>query len=323
MMKQVVTTILLLAGWLAAGLLRAEPLQVDGVTAWVNGSPITVMDVIREAQPQIAALLREQGLTRAEINEKRTAVFRQVRANMIEAELIFAWYEKEKQSTRVAITDQMVEGRINDIVQEEFGGSRERLMKALAEDRQTYEEWRGKMTRRIIVQGMRAREIMGKIQITPQAVRAEYERRKADFEHPGEVLLRRIVLTGPAAEARSRALLDRLSQNEDFAALAKSPEGGADPKGGLWGWRLESELSEPLREKLAIMRLGGVCRIDLGGDWYLVKLEGRDSVPFEDASSEIEDLLRRREAQRLTELWLVALQRDFHVKTIDQPLWDE
>lgn len=314
---------MLLTGLLAAGLLRAEPVQIDGVTAWVNGSAITVMDVLRESQPQFAALLQEKELARAEVNARRMAIFRQARRSLVDAELIYAWYGKEKEKARVEITDQMVDTRINDIVQEEFGGSREKLMKALAEERQTYEDWRNKMTRRVIVQGLRGREVAAKVQVTPQAVRDYYEKNKAPYDHPGQVLLRRIVLAGRDAEARSHALLDRLAQGEDFAALAKSAAGGSDPAGGLWGWRQEADLSAVLRDKLGIMRMGGVCRVDLGGDWYLVKLEGRNAVSFEEARASIEETLRRQEAQRILELWINNLEREFDVKIIEQPIWDE
>jgi parvulin-like peptidyl-prolyl isomerase len=322
-MKHAFYALLLLAALVAPAGLRAEPVKIDGVTAWVNGSPITVMDVLRDAQPQFAGLLREKGLSQAELNSRRMKLFRQVRRNLIETELIYAWYLKEKQKSNLSMTDQVVDDRINAIVLEEFGGSRERLMKALAEDRLTYEEWRGKMARRIIVQGMRAREVMAKIQVTPQAVRSYYEQNKAVYDHPGQVLLRRIVLTGDGAQARSQALLDRLSQGEDFEALALSPEGGAQSDGGLWGWQTEADLSKALREKLAGMKVGDVAKVDLGGDWYLVKLEGRNAVTFEEASSGIESTLRREEAQRLTDLWMSRLERDFHVKIIEQPLWDE
>jgi peptidyl-prolyl cis-trans isomerase SurA len=313
----------LVAGLLAASVLRAEPVAIDGVTAWVDGTPITIMDVIRDSQAQFHALSGEKGLSRAELNARRMAIFRQVRRNLVDAELIYAAFQKNKAKFQFSITDQMVENRINDIVRDDFGGNREKLMKALAEDRVTYEEWREKMSRRVIVQGMRQREVMAKVQIPPQAVREYYEANRASYEHPGQVLLRRMVFSGPDAEVRSRQVMDRLGDGEDFGVLAKSPAGGSDPSGGSWGWRVAEDLSPALLEKLRVMRIGGVCRVDLGGDWQIVKLDGRDRVTFDEARATIEETLRRAEAQRLHELWMDKLEREFHVRFIEQSLWED
>lgn len=321
-MSKVFTAVLVM-GLLTAPSVRAESLRIDGVAAWVNGNAITVMDVMREAQPLFGALAQEKGLTRSELNAKRLKIFEQVRRGLADAELIYASYQKDKQKTQMAITSQMVDSRINDMVQEDFGGSREKLMKALSEERQTYEEWRERMSRRIIVQGMRAREINSKIQVTPQAVRDYYAAHRADFEHPGQVQLRRIVLTGPDAAESSRRLMDRLSAGADFATLARSSEGGSDPGGGAWGWRATEDLSPALLEKLKIMRVGGICQVNLEGDWYIVKLEGRDAIPLEDAQDSIEDNLRRIEAQRLNHLWMEKLEREFHVEFIAQNPWED
>lgn len=308
---------------LLAGRAGAEPVAVDGVTAWVDGKPITIMDVLREAQPKFGALLQEKGLSRSEMNARRMAIFVQVRRNLVDNELIYASYQKQNKSASAGITDQMVQARIDETVRDGFEGSREKLMKALAEERQTYEEWRERMTRGFIIQGMRSREITAKIQITPQAIEDYYQAHKAEFEHPGEVLLRRIVIKESAAEARSRVLMDRLAAGEDFVALAKSKAGGNDPAGGLWGWRAESDLSPALIEKIKVMRVGGIARIDLEGDWYLIKLEARERVPLRDAHAVIEEKLRRLESQRMMEAWMEKLEREFHVKFIDQPLWDD
>jgi hypothetical protein len=321
-MSKVFTAVLVM-GLLTAPSVRAESLRIDGVAAWVNGNAITVMDVMREAQPLFGALAQEKGLTRSELNAKRLKIFEQVRRGLADAELIYASYQKDKQKSQVAITSQMVDSRINDMVQEDFGGSREKLMKALADERQTYDEWRERMSRRIIVQGLRAREINAKIQVTPQAVRDYYAAHRTDFEHPGQVQLRRIVLTGPDAAAKSRQLMDRLSAGDDYATLARSPDGGADPSGGGWGWRATEDLSPALLEKLKSMRVGGICQVNLEGDWYIVKLEGRDVIPLEDAQDSIEGNLRRIEAQRLNQLWMEKLEREFHVEFIAQNPWED
>jgi len=314
----------LLAAFLGAIAGRAEPIPVDGVAAWVNGQAITVMDVLLEAQPLFSGLAQEKGLSREELNARRMAIYRRVRRNLVDMELIYAAYRKESEKNRASISDQMLDSRVNDIIQEDFGGSRERLMKALVEERLTFDEWRGKMARRIVVQGLRSREVNAKAQVSPQKVQAYYETHRAEYEHPGQVWLRRIVLTGADAENRAREVMDTLYEGHDFAALARRVSAAPDAaQGGDWGWRDRADLAPELAAKVDAMRVGGICRLELGGDWYVVKLEGRDSVPFDVARGVIEEHLRRNEAMRLHELWMDKLEREFHVKFVEQPLWQE
>lgn len=314
----------LLVSLLGAAADRAEPIPVDGVAAWVNGHAITVMDVLMEAQPLYAALAQEKGLTRDEMNTRRMAIYRQVRRSLVDTELIYAAYQKEKAKSQATVTDQMLDSRIDDIIQGDFGGSREKLMKALAEERMTYDEWREKMGRRIIVQGLRAREVTAKAQVSPKEVQAYYEDHRADYEHPGQVLLRRIVLVGADAETRSRKIMDSLYEGGNFAALAKRISTAPDAaQGGAWGWKNRADLAPELADKLNGMRVGGICRVELGGDWHIVMLEGRDVVSYDDARAAIEERLLRIETLRLHELWMDKLEREFHVKFVEQPLWKE
>ena len=322
-MKQAIMTGLL-ASLLGAGASRAEPIPVDGVAAWVNGRAITVMDVLMEAQPLYAGLAQEKGLSREALNARRMAIYRQVRRNLVDNELIYAAYLKENDKSRGAVSDQLLDSRVNDIIQDEFGGSRERLMNALAGERMTYDEWREKMARRIIVQGLRSREVNAKAQVSPKEVLAYYRTHRAEYEHPGQVWLRRIVLAGADGENRSRDIMDQLYEGQDFSLLAKRVSAAPDAaQGGDWGWRHRVDLAPELADKLDAMRVGGICRLELGGDWYVVKLEGRDAVSFDEARGSIEERLRRIEAMRLHELWMDKLEREFHVKFVEQPLWDE
>lgn len=315
---------LMLAFALADGRARAEPVQVDGVAAWVDGRAITVMDVLLESQPLFAGLVQEKGLSRTELNARRLKIFQQVRRNLVDTELIYASFQRDKEKAQIAVTDQMVDSRIDEIVQSDFNGSREMLMKALAGERQTFEEWRDKMARRIIVQGLRTREVVSKAQVSPRQVRDYYDAHRSAYSHPGQVLLRRIVIAGENAEERARRLMDRLYAGDEFADLAGSFSSGPEAKtGGLWGWRILEDLSPALREKLNGIPVNGTFKIDLGGDWHIVRLEGRETESFEEARGEIEELLRRQEIQRLHELWMTKLEREIHVTLIDQRLWEE
>lgn len=309
--------------FLGAGPIRADPVLVDGVAAWVDGEAITVMDVLLEAQPFLAALRREKGLSPADLQARQKAIYGQARRNLVDQALIYAAFRNEQGAQAAALTGQVLDSRIHDIIQEDFGGSRERLMKALADERLTYDEWREKMGRRLVVQSMRAREVLAKVRISPQAVQDAFEAYRAETAHPGQVWLSRIVLSGPGAEARSREVMDQLYDGASFAALARRHSAGPEAgQGGDWGWRRPEDLAPELAEKLAAMRVGGVCRINLGGDWHLVRLEARDTVAFEAAREILDERLRREETMRLHELWMDKLEREFHVTFVEHALWD-
>jgi hypothetical protein len=302
-----------------AGSPPPDAFLLDGVVAWVDGVPITLGEVYRDGEREFARLAMQRGMSREEKRLEQQRLVRAVLEERIAQELILAAFKRESAEKGLTFPKRAVDQRMEEVIRRRFGGDRRALAEALAKERLTLDEWRHLLCRQMIVEEMRAREISGKVRISPDAMRRYYEEHRAEFEHPGRLLLRRIVLVGPEAERRSEELRDRLYRNEaDFAALAREYSAAPDAEeGGLWGWQDPADLAEPLACKLAQARVGGVVRVELGGEWHLVRLEARDRLEFESARPILEARLRREEMERLNRQWIERLKQQFHVQYVE------
>jgi len=297
------------------------PILLDGVAAWVDGVPITIGDIYRDGERDFARLAMQRGLTREEMRRERQRLFRSVLEERVAQELIMAAFRRESAEKGMSLPERMIDLRVEDLIRKRFGGDRHALVEALAKERMTYDEWRESLRRQLIIEEMRARELTGKIRISPEAMRRYYEEHRAEFESPGRLLLRRIVLGGPDAERQCEELMEKLYRQEaDFAALAREYSLARDAEeGGLWGWKDPADLAEPLAEKLAKASVGGIARLELGGEWHIVRLEARDRIEFEAARPLIEARLRREEMERLSRQWIERLKKQFHVQYAKTP----
>ncbi len=292
---------------------------LDGVAAWVDGKPITVGEVYRDGEREFTRLAARREMGREEMRREQERLFRAILEDKISQELVLAFFRRQSAETGVSIPEQAVDRQAEDFIRKRFGGDRRAFLEALGQARMTFDEWRETIRRQLIVEQIRAQELTGKVRISPEAIRRYYEENQSEFEHPGQILLRRIILVGPDAESRSNELMDRLYRKEaDFSALAREYSWGPEAdQGGLWGWRDPEDLAEPLAQKLARAPEGGIVRVELGGEWHLVRLEARDRIGLDAARSMIEARLRREEIERLARQWIESLKEQFHVQYVE------
>lgn len=67
---------------------------------------------------------------------------------------------------------------------------------------------------------MTEEQAMARLDELSDAIRAEYERRRSEFQRPEEVRARHILLKGDDAEQKAQAALERLDEGADFVQLA-------------------------------------------------------------------------------------------------------
>ena len=314
-----------LAAVTLSAVVLADPVSVDGVAAYVNDSYITVGEV-REAVAPMVPELREiyQG---ADLQGKIRETYDEVLQSLIEDKLIVRAYEADSKLNKEAMT-RHVERRVTEFIDERFGGDRQEFLKAIKDDRMTYEEWHRRMRDRLIVGMMRQKEVDGQVVIPPREVRQIYEDSAAKYQRPERVRLSVIVIHGGTNEesraAKLKVAVETLAQlkgGASFADTAKrvSEEAKAQD-GGDWGWidaaDLRGELADAVRQ-LGFGKLSGVLHVD--EDFYLVKLVGRQAAgvtPFDEARAGIEKDLRRKETKRLYKIWIDRLRKDAFIQVV-------
>jgi parvulin-like peptidyl-prolyl isomerase len=321
-MKQYLTGLLMLCLAVTG---RAQPVTIEGIAAHVNDAVITVGDVKEMIAPLVAELRETyQG---AELQEKLESAYSDALQDLIAAKLIMVAYEADTKMNKEAI-ERLVDKRVGELIQEQFNGDRQELMKALKKERMTFDEWRKHFRERIIVGLMRQREIESQVVVSPHAVRASYEANKEKYRRPERVKLRMIVIHGATNETDRAVRLKlaedtagRVKAGEDFGDQArKVSEDGKAEKGGDWGWIEPSDLRKELAEAVATTPPGacsGVVAVE--GDFYVLKVEDRQPAgvtPFEDARVPIEKELRRKETRRLLDLWIERLKKNAYVEVV-------
>lgn len=309
------------------GGVSARPIPIDGYAATVNDRVITVGDVLTAMEPVRQQL---QILADGEELERRLSeAYETILESLIERALII----EEFKAQGGTIPDRIVDDYINQVISDRFT-NRVTLLKALQEQRLTWEEWRNEMRDRLVVNQMRQREVSARVVITPQQEREAYERDIERYTTPEEVWVRLIGLQkGMDAEehaikkAEAERLRERILAGEDFAAIARTEsEGPKASDGGDQGWRKPEEYSGELAEIIRTLEPGQVSPVvETAEMYFLVKVEGRKKaaiVPFEDVRAQIQEQLRRQEEERLYKMWIEQLRNKHHVQVLKRRLTD-
>lgn len=296
---------LLLAGVTATAATRPGIL-LDSYAAIVNGKVITVGDVL-SAMP--AAVERPASPTAL----LQSADFQTARDYLVEAELILAAFEMQGGT----LPDRAIEDHINSVIFERFNNDRAAFLRALAEERLTFSEWRKQMKDQLIVQYMRRQEVTAKILITPYDLQQAYERNLADYARPEQVRLQSLILPPPAEKdespdpaARADELLAQLNQGQ--LSIENAPGTLADPE-----WFDVPSLHPDIRAAIQDQAPGAhVGPIQLGANSYLLQLIERQAahtLSLEEVAPDIENTLRKTEFERLNHLWIDSLRAKYFV----------
>jgi len=307
----------------AAHSAAARAIPLDGYAAIVNDRVITVGDVMRIVQP-IEARLRLESSGR-ELEEKMRAAFEEARESLIDRALILESFERIENAQ---IPDLVVENRVQALIQERFGGDRAAFLDALRADQLTLAEFKERTKDNLILTILRRQEVSAKVGVTPMEIRRYYERNEDRYTRPEQVDLWMIVLKPgegeetAAFEARVADARRRLSEGEEFAAVARDVSAGAKAEeGGRWGWVEPTGFREELADAIGALKpnwISPAIRVD--DTVYLLKIADRresSRVPLAEVQPEIEDRLRAEEEQRLHNEWIERLQRRFFVKRFD------
>src|ERR1700682_29826 len=256
----------------------AEPEVVDGIAAIVNGDVITYSQVRGLSGPR-EKLLRSQfkGEELAnKIKEARQAALK----DLIDRQLILQSFRKEN----FQIPDHFVEGKLHDIIREEFGGDRNTFIKTLEAQNYTLGEFKKMETERMIVQAMRGKNVKRNLIISPVKIEEYYKNHRDEFTAREQIKLRMIMIPGHAETGNSAAqkamaeeVLGKLASGAEFDRMAQIySEDSTRELGGDWGWIERKTLAAPLEKVAFNLPVGRISRIvEFGGNYYILKVDDK------------------------------------------------
>ncbi|MEW5948700.1 MAG: peptidyl-prolyl cis-trans isomerase [Thermodesulfobacteriota bacterium] len=165
--------------------------------------------------------------------------------------------------------------------------------------------------------------IYSQIKVSDEILKDYYDKHRDKYLKPVQYRIRQITVSD---EAQSRAILEQLHGGADFAWLAKNKsEDGLAEKGGDRGWISEDKLSF-LSKAVSALKVGENSDVlSEGGAYYIVKLEARSDVDYEDLE-QIKDVVQRDYVKENYEhLWTdyaKELRQDAEVR-INEPFIQE
>ena len=290
---------------------------LDSYAAIVNGKVITVGEVLSALQPAQAALAAKYD--GAELQQKITTEYETLRNSLIDSELILLDFETQGGT----LPDRAIEDHVNTVIHERFGNDRTAFLRALAEERLTFTEWRRQMKDQLVIQVMRQREVAAKILITPLDMQQAYDARKATaYSVPERVRLRTLTLPADSKKNTKKMVASICSGKLSFEdAVAKGATLQDDPELIDVG-----SLNETIRNAIASLPDGGISEaVEIGDTSYILQVVERTAPrlrPLDEVSPEIEKELRRAEFDRLNRIWIESLRSKYYIQTFTHNLFE-
>ncbi len=304
----------------------AEPQVVDGIAAVVNRDVITYSQVRSLSAPR-EKLLRSQ-YTGEELEKQLKQLREAALKDLVDRRLIIQAFKKENYQ----VPDHVVDQRMHEIIRESFGGdrntfNRNTFIKTLEAQNYTLGEFKEKELERIIVQGMRGKNVKRDLIISPPKIEDYYKKHRDEFTTKEQIKLRMIMIpshadTGnsTAQKAMAEEVLGKLASGAEFERMAQVySEDSTRDLGGDWGWIERKTLAAPLENiafKVPVGRISNL--IDYAGNYYILKVEdkhGGVTRSLAEVRPEIEKKLIQLEAQSLQERWLASLRSKAYIRT--------
>ena len=296
-------------------LVRAE--LVDRVAAVVNNDIITLSELQKRAAPEITRVAQESSGT--ERSQKQSVVMKKALDAMIDEKLV----DSELRELKVSISDKEVEAAVEE-VKKSYNLTEEQLSEAVAKEGLTLAEYREQMRKQIARYKLINEKVRKNIKVSDADVKSEYDRMMRSEGEDYEVHIRHILIAVPrnapqaqVEEARRKAVAIAVEARQpgvDFAELAKKrSEGSSSSDGGDLGFFKRGTMV-PEFEKVAFsLKTGEVSepvRTQFG--WHVLKLEEIRKLgmkPLVEVRPEIEERLRRQQAERLTTQYMETLRQ--------------
>ncbi|MCX7826945.1 MAG: peptidyl-prolyl cis-trans isomerase [Verrucomicrobiae bacterium] len=294
---------------------------VDGIAAVVNDRLITFSDVRELATPAI------QNAYRLYTGEERDRKVQQAGVDALNTLVERALILQEYKEKGYHIPDHVFEGRVREIIEEQYGGDKNALIRTLQARGLTFDQWKEKFVREpFIVQALRQKEVSADVVISPAAIEQYYNENKAKFSLPYQVRLRMIVIKKEAGvnpnEARELAqnLWEKLEAGADFAALANVySSSGQKNLGGDWGWvDKESGLRKELADVAFALQAGQHSKvIETEDGCYIVQVDEvrpARARTLAEVRGEIEKTLAQEKRSERQRQWMERLKKKAYIR---------
>lgn len=306
-----------MAGWLVVTIIvlthtATSAEIVDRVVAVVNDSIITLSELNAATAVVVGGL--KEGLERGEdIIETRSKVL----DKLIEKKLM----KQSAEKAGIEVSDKEIDNAVED-VKKQNNIDQEKLEKALEASGITYNEYIEQITEEIRQAKFASNQFRGGIIITEEDIEDYYLRNTDDFYAPGTYSIRLIFLSRGDQrlyDRRLKAVMDGLTKGKALGDLAEEfSEGPAAKNGGLLTDIKHGEMEPALERAIEKLEMGEITGpITTRNGTSIIELIDREkggSVPIEEVSAEIENILFKKKVDDKYNRWLDEMKRLAHIE---------
>ena len=167
------------------------------------------------------------------------------------------------------VSDEMINNALTDVARRNNMKFSD-LPAALESQGINYRDYRDEVRRDMVLQGLRQRDVIARVYVSPREVEQCIAKRKASPAADNEYNLSHILVAIPStatekqiAERTSRAqgVYERATRNEDFGQLAITySESGTALEGGALGWRKAGQLPSFVADIIPTLKAGEVTQ---------------------------------------------------------------
>lgn len=213
-----------------SSLALAEPVEVNGIAAKVNGQVITKNEVSFLLAPIFAQLSTQFPRRGPEFVKQFTEAQKNVLQELIDRQIILDEFKKLGASINSTIIDEEVKRQIHQL----YNGDEKKFRDELKKSRLTMEGYREMTREKMVVQSMRAQQFSDAPPALPNEVQNEYDKVKDTLREVAQdkITFRKIfipsadpdnaVATPDSQLALAEDLTNKINKGADFAETAKT-----------------------------------------------------------------------------------------------------
>lgn len=284
--KKFIATALALAT--AAGLLATE--ISEAVLARVGTDTVITSYDVRVQAAQLESKLPPKMDSR-----KRMEAVAEIRSNVLDEMIVTELVWLDFQSLRGKIPMDIVQSRIDRLIQSEAGSDEDRFRDMLHRENMTYNEFVEKVKKQLAVEMLLYDRTRRNIFVTDKQIDEYFAIHRPEFTTNVRHHLLAILLPQEGGWRETfDTLKARIRAGEDFASLAKAFSKGANAEeGGDLGWM---ESMNPALAKAVDSLNVGECNEEpvlVGSNAYLVKLVGKEGGELPELTPELRQRIKK------------------------------
>jgi peptidyl-prolyl cis-trans isomerase SurA len=240
--------------------LSSSGVLLDRVAAVVNDGVVLRSDVEQQLE-LISARLQKAG----QQLPPRNVLRQQVLERLVLQELQMQRAER----LGMKASDEMVNNALTDVANRNNMKFSD-LPAALEAQGIDYRDYRDEVRRDMVLQGLRQRDVIARVYVSPREIDQCVAKRKASPGADNEYNLAHILVAIPGAAdekqiaertSRAQAVYERAAKNEDFGQLAITySDSGTALEGGALGWRKAGQLPSFVADIIPTMKAGDVTQ---------------------------------------------------------------